>query len=158
LRTSYCSTGSHSISDPEIDTTAQQFFSDLWKTMENIARAKYSQLRSEIRHLKLTKTHSGQFITISHNLKLGNLIIITSHGRISKEREPGSARGEIWVLFGCSMPIILPSENGQYLVVDPAYIGGLMFGEAVEGIPDNFQDGEGYWTMGSVQLHWPELG
>ncbi|KAK5708475.1 hypothetical protein LTR17_020654 [Elasticomyces elasticus] len=60
----------------------------------------------------------------------------------------GQEGDEIWVILGCHMPIILRPDGqpGQYIVVSPAYVPGLMEGEAVEGLRDDYQDGD--WCGG----------
>jgi len=62
---------------------------------------------------------------------------------------PPEAGDEVWVLFGCSMPMILrPGKTGQrqtqYSVIGPAYIPGLMQGEACRGLGPDGTPEEGY--------------
>lgn len=52
---------------------------------------------------------------------------------------------EAWVLFGCSMPMVLrPTAMGQFSVIGPAIIPGLMKGEACEGLMSDGTAGPEY--------------
>jgi len=56
--------------------------------------------------------------------------------------EPGD---EVWVLFGCPMPMILRRHKmGRYLIIGPAVIPGLMMGEACKGLLSNGSPGPEY--------------
>jgi hypothetical protein len=49
---------------------------------------------------------------------------------------------EIWVIFGCHMPLVLRRQGtGVYVLVRPAYISGLMEGEMVKSLPESLSDG-----------------
>jgi Heterokaryon incompatibility protein (HET) len=53
-------------------------------------------------------------------------------------------KDEVWILFGCPVPLVLRPRGRQYIVVCPASIPGLMRGEAVSQIPDTVEDGDWY--------------
>lgn len=55
---------------------------------------------------------------------------------------PTQAEDEVWILFGCSMPVVLRREDNHYVFVTPVSINGIMKGEAVEGIPHDVKDGD----------------
>lgn len=58
--------------------------------------------------------------------------------------QPGD---EVWVLFGCPMPVILrprPEKQAGYTWISYARIPGLMNGEACEGILDSGEPGPDY--------------
>jgi hypothetical protein len=52
---------------------------------------------------------------------------------------------EIWILFGCATPMVLWRTVLYFLVVSPAYISGIMDGEAMGKVttPD---DRSGGWS------------
>ena len=63
---------------------------------------------------------------------------------IISEKTPLEGNDEIWVLFGCSTPMILRPEEDHWKVVSLAYVTGFMEGEAVLGIGagDEIEDGQ----------------
>ncbi|EXL63462.1 hypothetical protein FOCG_01796 [Fusarium oxysporum f. sp. radicis-lycopersici 26381] len=111
-------------------------------------------LPSDLRMLDLTKLsdvipHSldqyqrfGHFITlISQTLGSGCLMSSTSfHLGIIERKAAVEARDEVWILFGCPIPMILRRDGSAYVVVCPTYVCNIMDGQAVEGIysPDQF--------------------
>jgi hypothetical protein len=86
-------------------------------------------------HLVNQTLSSGCLASIS----LGNLAITEGRAAV----EPGD---EIWILFGCPIPMVLRRNRPHFLVVSPAYIYNIMNGEAVEGVgsPD---DQLGEWEI-----------
>jgi Heterokaryon incompatibility protein (HET) len=62
---------------------------------------------------------------------------------------------EIWILFGCPVPLVLRQDGHQYTVVSPASIPGLMRGEAVREIPGTVKNGDWYGTyqIQTIDLH-----
>ncbi|KAI1370530.1 heterokaryon incompatibility protein-domain-containing protein [Hypoxylon crocopeplum] len=85
------------------------------------------------------------------SVTLGMMIFIgTKAGRLGTVnlKCPVNPGDQVWILFGCPMPIILrpkPNEKNRYLVLGSAIIPGLMNGEAVDqpsqssepGLPGN---------------------
>ncbi|KXX73982.1 Heterokaryon incompatibility protein 6, OR allele [Madurella mycetomatis] len=63
---------------------------------------------------------------------------------------------EVWVLFGCAYPMILRPAGGQYRVVSPMHIRGLMDGEIVEGLTNMDADvhtfGSRSYPISTIQL------
>lgn len=63
---------------------------------------------------------------------------------------------EVWVLFGCAYPVILRPVGGEYRVVSPMYIRGLMDGEVVEGLTNMDADahtfGSRSYPISTIQL------
>lgn len=64
----------------------------------------------------------------------------------------------IWILFGCPTPMLLRNKRGYCIVISPAYVHGIVHGEAVEGVQlaperDFYVSGKGRWTIQNVQLH-----
>lgn len=63
---------------------------------------------------------------------------------ITEGRAAVEPNDEVWILFGCSTPIVLQGTRPHFRIVSPAYIHEIMNGEAVEGVltPD---DSSGGW-------------
>ncbi|QKD57099.2 uncharacterized protein FOBCDRAFT_139600 [Fusarium oxysporum Fo47] len=84
----------------------------------------------------------GHFITlISQTLGSGCLMSSTSfHLGITERMAAVKAGDEVWILFGCPIPMILRRDGSAYVVVCPTYVCNIMDGRAVEGIysPDQF--------------------
>ncbi|EXL64740.1 hypothetical protein FOPG_19004 [Fusarium oxysporum f. sp. conglutinans race 2 54008] len=84
----------------------------------------------------------GHFITlISQTLGSGCLMSSTSfHLGITERKAAVKAGDEVWILFGCPIPMILRRDGSAYVVVCPTYVCNIMDGQAVEGIysPDQF--------------------
>lgn len=62
---------------------------------------------------------------------------------------------EIWVIFGCHMPVVLRRQiTGLYVLVGPTYISGLMEGELVKSLPEQLSDGSkcGPYTIQTLSL------
>ncbi|ENH75805.1 Heterokaryon incompatibility protein 6, OR allele [Fusarium oxysporum f. sp. cubense race 1] len=111
-------------------------------------------LPSDLRMLDLTKLSDvipqsldqyqrfGHFIAlISQTLGSGCLMSSTSfHLGIIERTAAVEAGDEVWILFGCPIPMILRRDGSAYVVVCPTYVCNIMDGQAVEGIysPDQF--------------------
>jgi Heterokaryon incompatibility protein (HET) len=65
------------------------------------------------------------------------------------------ADDEVWILFGCPLPMILRQHGRQYVVVCPASIPGLMRGEAVRDVSKTVKDGDwhGEYQIQTIDLH-----
>ncbi|KAF4963412.1 hypothetical protein FSARC_8584 [Fusarium sarcochroum] len=75
----------------------------------------------------------------------GQVFVGTEGGRLGTLRKEQNVRegDELWILFGCKMPIVLRPVAGQerrFTLVGPAIFHGLMLGEV-------FEDGEIQGTM-----------
>jgi hypothetical protein len=53
---------------------------------------------------------------------------------------------EIWILFGCPIPMVLRRTGSYFLVASPAYIPDIMNGEAMEEV-DTPDDKFGGWGI-----------
>jgi len=85
----------------------------------------------------------------------GKCFILTEKGYVGLiQASRTEVDDEIWILFGCSMPVVLRQEGDHYIFVTPVSMSGFMKGEAVEGIPDDVQDGDRY---GDYELRTIEL-
>jgi hypothetical protein len=57
---------------------------------------------------------------------------------------PGQEGDQVWIIFGCSTPMLLrPSQDG-FLVVGDVYLDGFMDGKAVEGTKEPLNHGDRY--------------
>lgn len=87
-----------------------------------------------------------------------SLTIDRERSFIISEKTPLEENDEIWVLFGCSTPMILRPEEDHWKVVSPAYVIGFMEGEAVLGIgaEDEIEDGQriGAYEVRTILLCW----
>ena len=62
----------------------------------------------------------------------GQLFMITSTGYIGWAHPRAQPGDQIFVVGGCTVPVILRSrDNGGYVLVGDAYVEGIMDGEAV---------------------------
>ncbi|KAM0083446.1 hypothetical protein ACKRZS_004351 [Fusarium odoratissimum] len=111
-------------------------------------------LPSDLRMLDLTKLSDvipqsldqyqrfGHFITlISQTLGSGCFMSSTSfHLGIIERKAAVEAGDEVWILFGCPVPMILRRDGSAYVVVCPTYVCNIMDRQAVEGIysPNQF--------------------
>jgi hypothetical protein len=82
-------------------------------------------------------------------------LVATRDGRLGQVEAgcalcPPEAGDEVWILFGCTFPVILrprPSKTGrnkQYSLIGSAYIPVLMRGEACTGLGPHGAPEEGY--------------
>lgn len=90
----------------------------------------------------------GHFVELVHRtLSAGRLVSISATNTLAITEGNASVRAsdEVWILFGCPTPMILRRTTSVFLVVSPAYVSGIMNGEAMEGVvtPD---DRFGGWT------------
>jgi len=79
---------------------------------------------------------------INDSLRIGCLLTTSKKNLIGLAPKPTEIGDEIWILFGCSEPIVLRPVDNKYLVVGPAYVDSIMDGEAVEEVPGHVKDGE----------------
>ena len=61
---------------------------------------------------------------------------------------------EIWIIFGCSMPMLLRPHDGYYTSVSPVAVPGFMRGEAVKTVPNRRHEGSLYggYTVKTIAL------
>jgi hypothetical protein len=106
----------------------------------------------------------GHFVQLVHKtLSCGRLVSISPTCTFSITERKASAKSptnplaiiegrasaksgdEIWILFGCATPMVLRRTVSYFLVVSPAYISGIMDGEAMGKVttPD---DRSGGWS------------
>ncbi|EXL67483.1 hypothetical protein FOPG_16411 [Fusarium oxysporum f. sp. conglutinans race 2 54008] len=125
-----------------------------WAGSINDLQSFHDLLPSDLRMLNLTKLSDvipqsldqyqrfGHFITlISQTLGSGCLMSSTSfHLGIIERKTAVEAGNEVWILFGCPIPMILRRDGSAYVVGCPTYVCNIMDGQAVEGIysPDQF--------------------
>jgi len=64
-------------------------------------------------------------------------------------------KDEVWIVFGCPVPLVLRPRGRQYIVVCPASIPGFIRGEAVSQIPETVEDGDWYgqYHIQKIDLH-----
>jgi Heterokaryon incompatibility protein (HET) len=62
---------------------------------------------------------------------------------------------EIWIAFGCPIPLVLRPRGCHYIVVCPESIPGFLRGEAVSQIPETVRDGDWYgeYHIQTIDLH-----
>jgi Heterokaryon incompatibility protein (HET) len=83
---------------------------------------------------------------LSRQIQYGVRLMITSTGHIGWARERGQVGDRLYLLKGCSVPVLLrPRQQGGFLVVGDAWVYGFMAGEAVKDVE------ESAWTY--VELH-----
>ncbi|KAF2273044.1 uncharacterized protein EI97DRAFT_436470 [Westerdykella ornata] len=90
----------------------------------------------------------GHFVQLVHKTLSSGCpasISPTTTLAITEGRASVKSGDEIWILFGCSTPMVLRRTVSHFLVVSPAYIPDIMNGEAMEGVatPD---DRVGDWS------------
>ncbi|KAK1948740.1 hypothetical protein LY78DRAFT_564238, partial [Colletotrichum sublineola] len=62
----------------------------------------------------------------------GRRLFLTAAGHIGLGPGETAAGDSVWILGGCSMPLILRPGNGEHKVlVGPCYVDDIMDGEAV---------------------------
>ncbi|KAK3321363.1 heterokaryon incompatibility protein-domain-containing protein [Cercophora scortea] len=92
---------------------------------------------------------------------IGSVFVYTQRRRLGTMQLcnqvcPGRPGDEVWVLFGCSMPMILrPKRTGEamgYWVIGPADIPGLMNGEACQGLEPDGSPGPEYEGSEPVEI------
>ncbi|KAK3387911.1 hypothetical protein B0H63DRAFT_166774 [Podospora didyma] len=73
------------------------------------------------------------------NALCGKRFLGTKGGRICiASASPIEVGDEIWVVFGCPLPILLRKrEDGYYAFVGQVWVPGIMEGEACEGISED---------------------
>jgi hypothetical protein len=101
----------------------------------------------------------NHFVHLIHQTLSSGSLISTVAGRsaIVETTAAVATEDSIWILFGCPTPMLLRNKGGYCTVVSPAYVPGIMYGEAVEGVQlaperDFYVSGKGRWTIQNVQL------
>lgn len=78
---------------------------------------------------------SGNFITLlSHTLTSACLMSTSFHLGITEGKAAVKEGDEVWILFGCLVPMILQRDGTAFIVVCPTYVHKFMDGQTVEGI------------------------
>jgi Heterokaryon incompatibility protein (HET) len=99
----------------------------------------------------LLQTRRGRDLIDEKNLWMGNVglggknFTVTEGGLIGLVTQSAvMINDEVWVLFGCPVPLVLRPRGRQYIVMCPTSIPGFMRGEAVSEIPETVKDGDWY--------------
>lgn len=66
---------------------------------------------------------------------------VGSKGGIGLATKLSQIGDEVWILFGCSQPMILRRQDDHYLVVGSAYLDGAVRGDTLRGIPNHVKEG-----------------
>jgi heterokaryon incompatibility protein (HET) len=107
-----------------------------------------------IRASVVPKRHKGLASHVKHNvvpglarmIEEGMKLITTTLGHIGWACAEAKAGDSVYILKGCSVPVILrPGTDGGLVVVGDAYIQDLMQGEFVSKLPEN--------SWGDVAIH-----
>lgn len=94
----------------------------------------------------------GNLLTSVWLAVLGRLPFVGSKGGIGLA-ELSQIGDEVWILFGCSQPIILRRQDNHYLAVGNVYLDDAMEGEALRGIPNHVKgDSFGGYKIESISL------
>ncbi|KAF2756613.1 hypothetical protein EJ05DRAFT_477725 [Pseudovirgaria hyperparasitica] len=80
----------------------------------------------------------GTLIITSGTTEYRQLLGLTHQVYVKGSQQTAGNGDEIWIVFGCPMPMILrPHRTGFYEVIAPVYVAGVMDGEAVIGLDPN---------------------
>jgi hypothetical protein len=83
----------------------------------------------------------GHFVQAVHKTLSSGVLASTSSANLAVFEATSSVRSgdEIWILFGCPVPMILRRVATHFVVVSPAYLSDIMNGQAVAGVtsPDD---------------------
>ena len=71
---------------------------------------------------------------VNQTLSSGCLASSNSNLAITEGKAAVKKGDEIWILFGCPVPIVLRRGGSSFAVVSPAYINDVMDGQAVDGV------------------------
>jgi hypothetical protein len=89
------------------------------------------------RGLDLLEVNSRQ-LSIRHEISVtakGRGLFVTAKGRLRWGLKSTREGDEVWILDGCQVPCLLrPTGDGRYSLVGEAYVHGIMYGEALEGL------------------------
>lgn len=76
----------------------------------------------------------------------GRKLITTSNGLLGSVSTMGESGNDLYILRGCSVPLVLRPKNDNFEVVGAAYVHGLMDGEAVDLVE------KGVYRWGEIRL------
>jgi hypothetical protein len=105
-------------------------------------------------NLHPTARDFGDLLTTIWLALLCRFPFVGSNGGIGLATELSQVGDEVWILFGCSRPMILRRQDSHYIVVGSAYLDGAMDGDILRGMPKHIKEGEslGDYKIESISL------
>ena len=85
-----------------------------------------------------------KFVSLVNRTLSGKSFVKTPCGHFGLVYENAMVKpaDEIWILFGCRMPVVLRPEGGAYRFITPIYLFGYMNGEVMWDVKGSLQDGD----------------